>query len=110
MRTIADGTSIFVYILECSDSTLYCGWTNNLQKRLEEHSSGKGGARYTRGRRPVRLVYKEPCPTRSRALKREREIKKLSRAAKLHLIEEGLRTVTGLTFHVSRQKRNDKET
>jgi len=88
---MADNTSILVYILECSDTTLYCGWTNNLQKRLEEHSSGKGGARYTRGRRPVRLVYTEPCPTRSHALKREREIKKLSRVAKLRLIEKASR-------------------
>ncbi len=83
------GTAVtFVYILECSDRTLYCGWTNNLQKRLEEHSSGKGGARYTRGRRPVRLVYRESCATRSDAMKREREIKKLSRAGKLLLIEK----------------------
>lgn len=87
MTAMTDNTGIFVYILECSDGTLYCGWTNNLQKRLEEHAAGKAGAKYTRGRRPVRLVYRERCPTRSDALKREREIKRLSRAGKLHLIE-----------------------
>jgi len=88
MTAMTDSAAIFVYILECSDRTLYCGWTNNLQKRLEEHSAGKAGAKYTRGRRPVRLVYREPCPTRSDALKREREIKGRSRAAKLLLIEK----------------------
>lgn len=84
-----DGPVLFVYILECSDKTLYSGWTNNMEKRLQEHNEGKGGAKYTRGRRPVRLVYREPCPTKSDALKREREIKKLSRAQKLLLIERG---------------------
>jgi len=86
---VNDGPVLFVYILECSDKTLYSGWTNNMEKRLQEHNEGKGGAKYTRGRRPVRLVYREPCPTKSDALKREREIKKLSRAQKLLLIERG---------------------
>ncbi len=80
---------LVVYILECSDGTLYCGWTNNLEKRLHEHNEGKGGAKYTRGRRPVRLVYREPCPTRSDALRREREIKGLTRLKKLRLISGG---------------------
>ncbi len=80
---------LVVYILECSDGTLYCGWTNNLEKRLHEHNEGKGGAKYTRGRRPVRLVYREPCPTRSDALRREREIKGLTRLEKLRLISGG---------------------
>lgn len=75
-----------VYILECSDTTLYCGWTMNLEKRLREHNEGPAGAKYTRGRRPVRVVYQEPCLTRSDALKREKEIKKLTRSQKLHLI------------------------
>ena len=75
-----------VYILECSDGTLYCGWTNNLEGRVREHNEGKSGAKYTRGRRPVRLVYRERCPTRSDALKREREIKRLPRSGKLLLI------------------------
>lgn len=84
-----DDPVVFVYILECSDRTLYAGWTNNMEKRLQEHSEGKSGAKYTRGRRPVKLVYRERCPTKSDALKREREIKKLSRAQKLLLIERG---------------------
>ncbi len=82
-----DDPVLFVYILECSDKTLYAGWTHNTEKRLQEHNEGKGGAKYTRGRRPVKLVYREPCPTKSDALKREREIKKLSRTQKLLLIE-----------------------
>jgi putative endonuclease len=78
---------LVVYILECSDKTLYCGWTNDLEKRLHEHNEGKNGAKYTRGRRPVKLVYQEPCLTRSDALKREREIKGLTRLKKLRLIQ-----------------------
>lgn len=84
----------FVYILECSDKTLYTGWTVNLEKRIREHNSSKGGARYTRGRRPVRLVYFEACRSVSDALKREAGIKKLSRAQKLLLIK-GKDRVTG---------------
>ena len=78
----------FVYILECSDKTLYTGWTADLEKRVREHNNGKGGARYTRGRRPVRLVYFEACRSVSDALKREAGIKKLSRAQKLLLIKK----------------------
>jgi putative endonuclease len=76
----------YVYILECSDKTLYTGSTNNTEKRLREHNHTKAGAKYTRGRRPVKLVYVEACPTPSIALKREGEIKNLSRAQKLRLI------------------------
>jgi putative endonuclease len=76
----------YVYILECSDKTLYTGCTNNIEKRVQEHNNSKAGARYTRARRPVRLVYVEICSTPSIALKREAEIKKLSRAQKLLLI------------------------
>lgn len=82
-----ESNSFVVYILECSDRTLYCGSTNDLEKRLHEHNEGRNGAKYTRGRRPVRLVYQEPCPTRSDALKREREIKKLPRWKKLLLVQ-----------------------
>ena len=77
-----------VYIVECSDTTLYTGWTTNMEKRLQEHNEGKNGAKYTRSRRPVKLVYQEPCSTRSDALKREREIKRMSRTEKLLLIED----------------------
>jgi putative endonuclease len=72
------------YLLQCSDATLYCGITNDLEKRLAAHNAGEG-AKYTRGRTPVKLKYSEPCADKSSALKREREIKALPRAAKLAL-------------------------
>jgi len=75
----------YVYVLECSDKTLY-GWTSNLEKRIQEHNNGKDGAKYTRTRRPVRLVYTEACSCLSEALKREVQIKSMSRFAKLELI------------------------
>lgn len=82
----------YVYLLECSDGTLYCGLTNNIDKRLKEHNEGKGrGAKYTSGRRPVRLVYTEKKSTRSSALKREYEIKKMKREEKLHLYERKIK-------------------
>ena len=75
----------FVYILECADKTLYCGYTNNLTKRILDHNSTKLGAKYTSGRRPVTLVYEESFDTVNEALKREIEIKKLPRIKKLAL-------------------------
>ena len=72
------------YLLQCSDNTLYCGITNDLKKRLAAHNAGEG-AKYTRGRAPVKLVYQEPYADKSSALKREREIKALPRADKLAL-------------------------
>jgi putative endonuclease len=75
------------YLLQCTDTTLYCGITNDLEKRLAAHNAGEG-AKYTRSRTPVKLVYQEPCADRSVASKREREIKALPRAAKLALIAE----------------------
>lgn len=77
----------FVYILRCSDNTLYTGWTTDLNRRLKCHNSGKG-AKYTRCRLPVKIVYYENLPDKSSALKRECEIKKLSRAKKLLLVEK----------------------
>ena len=77
----------FVYILECSDKTLYTGITNNLDKRLEQHNSGVDGAKYTRPRRPVKYVYQEKQVNRSVATKREMIIKKLKRTEKLKLIK-----------------------
>ena len=74
-----------VYILRCGDGTLYTGITNDLVKRFSAHSSGKG-AKYTRGRGPLQLVYQEACFDHSAALKREAEIKKLSREEKEKLI------------------------
>ena len=75
-----------VYILQCADGTLYTGWTTDLERRLRAHNSGQG-AKYTRGRRPVRLVYHKERPTRSAAQRREAAIRRLSRAEKLKLIE-----------------------
>ena len=77
----------FVYILECRDHTLYTGWTTDLTVRLSAHNDGAAGAKYTRTRRPVRLVYFEEFEDKGAALKRERAIKKLTRRQKLSLIE-----------------------
>ena len=76
-----------VYILECSDKTLYTGITTNFEKRLEQHNSGLEGAKYTRARRPVKCVYQEKQKNRSEATKREMAIKKLRREEKLKLIK-----------------------
>ncbi len=75
----------FIYILKCSDGTLYTGYTNNLEKRIETHNDGKG-AKYTRGRRPVKMVYSEKFHSKSKALKREWEIKKMERVEKINLL------------------------
>jgi len=72
------------YLLECADGTLYCGITNDLDKRLNAHNAGEG-AKYTRSRLPVTLVHLESCADRSAALRREIEIKRLPRNAKLAL-------------------------
>ena len=76
----------FVYILKCSDNSLYTGWTTNLEKRLKAHNSGKG-AKYTRARLPVEIVYFEEFEDKIDAMKREYAIKKLTRESKLKLIE-----------------------
>ncbi|MDF3000112.1 MAG: putative endonuclease containing a domain [Bacillota bacterium] len=75
----------FVYIVECSDGTLYTGWTTDLEARMASHNCG-GGAKYTRGRGPVRLLYSECCEDKRTALRRENQIKKLVRADKFRLI------------------------
>lgn len=75
-----------VYIVECADLTLYTGITNNLEKRLDDHVQGRG-AKYTKGRSPLKLVYQEECVDRSDASKRELKIKKLTRSAKNALIQ-----------------------
>ena len=75
----------YTYILKCSDNTLYTGWTTNLKNRLTAHNTGKG-AKYTRPRRPVTLVYYETFPTKQQAMQREAAIKKLSRPQKERLI------------------------
>jgi len=78
-----------LYILRCGDGTLYTGITTDVEKRLEAHQSGKG-AKYTRGRSPLELVYREACGDHSAALKRELEIKALTREQKEKLIREQL--------------------
>jgi len=78
----------FVYIVKCADDTLYTGIATELKRRIQEHNSSDKGAKYTRARRPVELIYSEEYPDRSAASKREYEIKKkMSRAEKLKLIK-----------------------
>ena len=79
--------SYFVYILECSDGTLYTGITKDISKRLNEHNHKDKGAKYTKARRPVKLLYHENSENRSTASKREYVIKKLTRLKKLQLIQ-----------------------
>ena len=75
-----------VYILKCSDGSLYTGSTTDMEKRLKEHNELKSGAKYTRGRRPVELVYKEGCKTLAQARAREAEIKRMNRNQKMSLL------------------------
>ena len=79
----------YVYILECCDKSLYTGYTNHLEKRIKAHNEGKG-AKYTKGRRPVSLVYFESFQTKSEALIREYAIKQFSRKKKLELIKSSI--------------------
>ena len=76
----------YLYILRCGDDTLYTGITNDVSARLKAHASGKG-AKYTRGRGPLELVYQEEQDSYSAALKREHQVKQLTRTQKLHMIE-----------------------
>ena len=79
----------YVYILRCSDDSLYTGWTNNLEKRIKAHSNGKG-AKYTKARLPVELVYFEEFEDKIEAMRREYAIKKLTSKEKLLLIKKPL--------------------
>ncbi|MBE5944887.1 MAG: GIY-YIG nuclease family protein [Lachnospiraceae bacterium] len=79
----------YTYIVQCSDGTLYTGWTNDLEKRIEAHNRGKG-AKYTKTRLPVHLVYYEEFPTKEEAMSREYGIKRLSRTEKLNLIAKNM--------------------
>ena len=85
-----------LYILCCKDGTLYTGITDNLQRRLSQHNEGKG-AKYTRGRGPVSVVYVEQCENKSHALRREIAVKKLSRAQKQLLCESYNKSASGFT-------------
>ena len=73
-----------MYLLHCGDGTLYCGIALDVEARLAQHQEGKG-AKYTRGRGPLEVVYREACGTKAEALRRERTIKRMSRTAKLKL-------------------------
>jgi putative endonuclease len=83
-----------VYIVECSDGTLYTGWSSHWEKRIERHNKGRG-SKYTRSRLPVRLVYLELADGKSEALRREVEIKNLSRTQKLKMAEGYRRVLNG---------------
>lgn len=78
----------YVYIVKCSDGSYYTGWTTDLDNRIKEHNNGVRGAKYTRGRRPVTLVYYEEYETPNEAMSREWHIKQLTRKEKEKLIEE----------------------
>ena len=77
----------YVYMVECSDGTYYTGWTNDVKKRMAAHNDGTG-ARYTRGRGPVKLVYAAECADKQTAQQQEWAIKKLTRAQKKQLVRE----------------------
>ena len=87
----------FIYILKCADETLYIGSTNDIEKRLSAHNTSKTGARYTKARRPVVLVYSERCTGKNQALKREYELKQLTREKKLKLV------ATSVSSHKTRR-------
>ncbi len=76
----------YTYMVECSDGSLYTGWTNDLDGRVRAHNAGRG-AKYTKSRRPVKLVYYETFATKQEAMRREYEVKRYSRARKLALLD-----------------------
>ncbi len=78
----------YTYIVECSDKTYYCGYTTDLASRVREHNFGVLGAKYTKSRRPVKLIYREEQPSKSLAMKREYEIKSMTRKQKELLVKE----------------------
>ena len=77
----------YTYIVQCADGTLYTGWTNCLARRMKAHNEGKSGAKYTRAKRPVKLVYYEGFATKEEAMSREYRIKQLTREKKLELMK-----------------------
>jgi putative endonuclease len=86
---LSDNTSSwFVYLLRCSDNSIYTGITINLKQRLHEHNHNEKGAKYTRGRRPVKLVYQEQHTSRSKASQREYQIKQMKKLEKEQLIND----------------------
>jgi len=97
-----------VYILRCADDTLYTGVTTDLERRLAQHNNSPRGAKYTRCRRPVFPVYSERSTSRGEAQKREREIKRLEKAAKESLIAAFAATITPASRRKTARKRSDK--
>ncbi len=93
--------SNYTYLMKCADGTLYCGWTNCLERRLEAHNSGKG-AKYTRSRRPVALAYWERFATKEEAMSREQAIKRLGRKEKEKLIQMGIERRKEMAAHINR--------
>ena len=85
----------YTYMVKCADGTLYTGWTNCVEKRLKAHNEGKAGAKYTRAKRPVELVYYEGYATKEEAMRREYAIKHMTRRQKEMLIQ-GNRACAGL--------------
>ncbi|MEG0812621.1 MAG: GIY-YIG nuclease family protein [Clostridium sp.] len=79
----------YTYVLRCADNSLYCGWTNHLEERIKAHNTGKG-AKYTKGRGPVILVYFESYETKEEAMKREVAIKKMTRTQKEMMIQQSI--------------------
>lgn len=77
----------YTYMVCCADGSLYTGWTNCLERRIKAHNSSKAGAKYTKSKRPVTLVYYEGFATKEEAMRREYEIKQMSRGKKLELME-----------------------
>ena len=77
----------YVYIVKCADGTYYTGYTNNLKRRIKQHNEGEG-AKYTKGRRPVKLVHSEQFETQGKAMQREYEIKQFKKARKIEIINQ----------------------
>ncbi len=87
---MADSDCWYTYMVRCRDRTLYTGITKDLEKRLNDHNTGRNGARYTRSRRPVQLVYQEKFSSRSAAARREYQLKQMSRAEKQKIMQDHL--------------------
>ena len=90
----------YTYILECKDGTYYTGWTNNLEKRLKDHNDGKG-AKYTKARRPVVLIYHERFETKEEAMRREYAIKHMTRKEKEKLIENKSKQILNIKIQTN---------
>ena len=88
--------SWFLYVVQCSDGSLYTGVTTDIERRIREHNGSKRGAKYTRGRRPVKLIYVKDCRDRFEALREERKFKSLSRKEKLKIIEKSAEEIKNL--------------